>query len=115
MKHFYLAATFVGALTACGNATNNREVENKTDTAVVENGLPLDNIHRSRGQDSVKIVSEIKRKAFRWIIWSGISVMTSRSTASLFRCRFGSIKFTSPRNDNKLSPGAVLIRLGFSG
>ncbi len=54
MKHFYLAATFVGALTACGNATNNREVENKTDTAVVENGLPLDNIHRSRGQDSVE-------------------------------------------------------------
>ncbi|MDR0265720.1 MAG: hypothetical protein LBJ04_21075 [Sphingobacterium sp.] len=54
IKHFYLAATFIGGLTACGNATNGREVESKTDTAVVQNGLPLDNIHRSRGKDSVE-------------------------------------------------------------
>ncbi|MNJ94253.1 hypothetical protein D3C87_119450 [compost metagenome] len=54
MKHFYLAATFIGALTSCGDATKIRETENKIDTTVVHNGLPLDNIHRSRGKDSVE-------------------------------------------------------------
>lgn len=54
IKHFYLAATFIGALTACGDATKSREAESKMDTAVVQDGLPLDNIHRSRGKDSVE-------------------------------------------------------------
>ncbi|MDF2852030.1 MAG: hypothetical protein K0S31_2715 [Sphingobacterium multivorum] len=54
-KYLYLAIAFAAvAATSCDNRTKSSEKEQKVDTTVNQNGLPLDNIHRSRGKDTTK-------------------------------------------------------------
>ncbi|MGE8422276.1 MULTISPECIES: hypothetical protein [Sphingobacterium] len=53
IKYFYLVIAFAAIAMSCDNRANNSE-ETLIDTAVNQNGLPLDNIHRSRGKDTTK-------------------------------------------------------------
>ncbi|MGJ1435814.1 hypothetical protein [Sphingobacterium siyangense] len=54
IKYFYLAIAFAATVISCDNSANNGGEETKIDTVVNQNGLPLDNIHRSRGKDTTK-------------------------------------------------------------
>lgn len=53
IKYFYLVVAFAATAISCDNRANNGE-ETMIDTAVNQNGLPLDDIHRSRGKDTTK-------------------------------------------------------------
>jgi len=55
IKYLYLAIALAAvAITSCDNRANSSEDEQKVDSTVNQNGLPLDNIHRSRGKDTTK-------------------------------------------------------------
>lgn len=54
IKYFYLVIAFAATAISCDNKANNGGEQTKIDTAVNQNGLPLDNIHRSRGKDTAK-------------------------------------------------------------
>jgi len=49
---FILIAILPVLLVSCLGVTQEEEVSEKIDTAGLQNGLPLDNIHRSRGKDT---------------------------------------------------------------
>ncbi|WP_333575037.1 hypothetical protein [Sphingobacterium sp.] len=59
IKYFYLVVAFAATAISCDNRANNSE-ETLIDTAVNQNGLPLDNIHRSRGKDTTKNEGSVK-------------------------------------------------------
>ncbi|MGJ1227434.1 hypothetical protein ACR78H_17965 [Sphingobacterium siyangense] len=54
IKYFYLVIAFTATAISCDNRANNDGEDTMIDTAVNQNGLPLDNIHRSRGKDTTK-------------------------------------------------------------